>query len=131
MRSPADADDAGAGVFADISTDPVGPLTALLRLGRRVTFPTRAEIDKHDALRELVGPDIDRMNMFPLLDSTVLGTLLWLVSAPFDPNRALLHAWLTGHGVVHAWTLAPPLAAAEGWSTSSVVPATSSRPGVT
>lgn len=25
---------------------------------------------------------------------TVLGTLLWLVSAPFDPNRALLHAFV-------------------------------------
>ena len=38
-------------MFTDVVTDPVGPLTALLRLGRRVTFRDRAEIDKYDALR--------------------------------------------------------------------------------
>ncbi|MFT3855054.1 MAG: SpoIIE family protein phosphatase [Ilumatobacteraceae bacterium] len=70
MRSRAAADDAGTGVSADIAADPAGPLTALLRLGRRVTFPNRAEIDRYDALRALVGPDVDRMNVFPLLDST-------------------------------------------------------------
>ncbi|MGD5691122.1 hypothetical protein QUT48_23100, partial [Xanthomonas citri pv. citri] len=77
MRSAAAADDHGAGVFTDIVTDPAGPLTGVLRLGRRVTFPNRAEIDKHDALRALVGPAVDRMHMFPLLDST--GTLQGLV----------------------------------------------------
>ena len=110
MRSPVDADDAGAGVFADVITDPVGPFTALLRLGRRVTFPTRAEIDKHDALRELVGPDVDRMNMFPLLDSTgVLTGLLvfvWSHSERLtvwnEPGRMLSIADLTAQTVERA-----------------------------
>ncbi len=71
MRSPVDEPTtSGAGVFTDIVTDPSGPLTALLRLGRRVTFRNRAEIDKYEALRALVGPAVDRMHMFPLLDST-------------------------------------------------------------
>jgi GAF domain-containing protein len=110
MRSPVDDEDDGAGVFADVVTDPVGPLTALLRLGRRVTFPSRAEIDKHDALREIVGPHVDRMNMFPLLDST--GTLTGLLVFVWanseratvwnEPGRMLSIADLTAQTVERA-----------------------------
>ena len=90
MRSPVLDHDVGAGVFTDVTTDPAGPLTALLRLGRRVTFPNRAEIDKYDALRALVGSSVDRMNMFPLLDSTgVLTGLLVFVWA----NSELATVW--------------------------------------
>ena len=110
MRSPAGAGDAGAGVFADVIADPVGPLVALLRLGRRVTFPNREEIDRHDALRELVGPNVDRMNMFPLLDST--GTLTGLLVFVWanseratvwnEPGRMLSIADLTAQTVERA-----------------------------
>lgn len=110
MRSAAAASDEGAGVFTDIATDPAGPLTAVLRLGRRVTFPNRAEIDKHEALRAVVGPSVDRMHMFPLLDSTgTLQGLLVFVWANSDlstvwnePGRMLSIADLTAQTVERA-----------------------------
>jgi serine phosphatase RsbU (regulator of sigma subunit)/CHASE1-domain containing sensor protein len=110
MRSPTGGDDRGAGVYTEIATDPAGPLTAMLRLGRRVTFRDRAEIDKYEALRALVGQLIDRMHLFPLLDST--GTLtgllvfLWANSEREtvwnEPGRMLTIADLAGQTMERA-----------------------------
>ena len=110
MRSSAGAADRGAGLFNDIPTDPAGPLTPMLRLGRRVTFRDRAEIDKYEALRTLVGPLIDRMHLFPLLDSsgalTGLLVFLWTNSAGEtvwnEPGRMLTIADLAAQTIERA-----------------------------
>ncbi|MCU1502004.1 MAG: putative serine/threonine protein phosphatase [Ilumatobacteraceae bacterium] len=80
ILDPTGGPDTGAGVFSELPVDPSGELVRLLRRGQRVQFRDSAEIDEYPALRQLVGPKVDKLSMFPLLDSggTLVGVLVFV-----------------------------------------------------
>ncbi len=102
--------DTGAGVFVELPVDPRGELIRTLRRGRRVQFDEATEIDRHPALRDLVGPAVDRLSMFPLVDSaaTLVGVLVFVYanSTPFgvwdEPGRMMTIADLTAQTLERA-----------------------------
>jgi len=115
MRSPLTAVDPtvaddGAGVFVEIPVDPNGALVARLREGERMQFHDHASIDVYPALRELVGPRVDRLSMFPLVESDgVIGGVLVFVYADSprfgvwnEPGRMMTIADLTAQTLERA-----------------------------
>jgi serine phosphatase RsbU (regulator of sigma subunit)/CHASE1-domain containing sensor protein len=107
---PSAGPDTGVGAFVELPVQAGSELIEALRRNRPVQFRDATEIDRQPALRDLVGPAVDRLSMFPLIDSagTLVGVLVFVYanSPRFgvwdEPGRMVTIADLTAQTLERA-----------------------------